>query len=96
MNFTYNNRVLVLALVVVAVQMLLLAGVYGGNPKKSHIFERMKFYHIKQGSETFDCFLRKLRTAAVGCEFVNDTSMKKDFIIMGINNKKLREKRMSM
>lgn len=66
------------------------------NPKKNYIYERVKFYQTKQGMDSFDSFLTKLRTAATGCEFVDDSSMIRDFIIMGINNRKLREKLMGM
>lgn len=65
------------------------------NPKKNTIYERIKFYQIRQGSETFEDFLTNLRHAAQGCEFIDDDSMIRDFIIMGINNNKLREKLMN-
>ena len=62
------------------------------QPTLNPIFARYQFNNEKQGLESVDSFITRLRLKARDCEFENQDAMIRDKLIFGTNSDKIREK----
>lgn len=63
------------------------------SPKKNVVFERFKFYKIRQEEgQEFGQFVKNLKLAAKSCEFLESDNMIRDRIVLGINDRGTQER----
>ena len=63
------------------------------SPNIHFFIKRMKFYQRSQEeSESFDQFVAEVRKLAYGCEFKDQDEQIRDRIVIGMKNKKLKER----
>ena len=62
------------------------------QPTLNPIFARYQFNNEKQGLESVDLFITRLRLKARDCEFENQDTMIRDRFVFGTNSNKICEK----
>lgn len=61
------------------------------QPKKNSIFARYKFNEVRQGSESVEQFVTRIKLIAKDCAFQEPNEMIRDRIVFGTNSQKVKE-----